>query len=408
MADDTNYPVSVYDESQALAGPLVMLPLLRPRLKHGCEGGLFVVKRYRETNRKYQPYTLNEAMIEQGLVPYEGRRNRTYRDRAADDIVFVVKTASALISSNEACFAIKPGRFGSRIVTTDLGRAFYRCAKNGFTAARMQFPGYKFNPLFLLMEKHASDLLNLPSRMLLQDVGPLNERIARIRVEAGEAGFKHAMKNERRTMRENRAGLLADIAAIRRHYSRVIWVRIDLGYQAKCGPAGFEGMEISYDQVRADRTKFFRYLKRGQFKKSVLWHAWKQEGAVEKGPHTHVLVALDGRRLRKDAAIAYLMCKHWMDVVAPGAGVAFNCNARKSRRYRRVAIGRLHRNDDAGYEALQELVVNYMTKQDEFFRFDPPGDKGRAFGRSQLPSAIRKKVKAGETGKSANSAAKPG
>jgi hypothetical protein len=365
----------------------------------GDKGASYVVKRYRKKDRKFVSYSFSEGLIEQGIVIKDGRRYRTSRDRVADNIVQTVKVAAKVISSKGSCFHVVKGACRARVDQTPLGSAIVSCIRQGFFGAHQHFPRYKFSPLFLLMEKHLADLV-LPSRgVSLDEVDPLNERVERIRLEGKEKGFKRSLSNHCRSMAENRRNLLEDIAELRRRHSRVTFVRIDTGYGVSLTPTGFQGDTVTYEKARLDRLAFIRFLDRGPFASKILWIAWKQEGALEKGHHTHYLIAFCGRRVRKDAAVAYLLCKEWTEVIAPGNGVAHNCNANKSRRYRRVAVGRLHRDDEVGYRALIELVVPYMTKMDEFLRFDPEGAKVRTFGRSELkPRVTRSHGGAGPSG----------
>ncbi|UNK58907.1 inovirus Gp2 family protein [Pseudoxanthomonas daejeonensis] len=349
-------------------------------------GGSYVVGKRKQQNKWEKKYTLHDALVEQSLIWHEGNHLRTGSEEPAFDVVRVVDVMAAVVRTQEPLFSVTQERGRPRFSETALGQELRWCLRHcNARLIRSQYPDHRFNPMFDLFEMFLG-LTEAASKTTAREVPLLNERVREIRKRASEEGIARVIRNNRRTMLKNRRALLGDLKALRRKYSRMVAVRIDCGYTSEYVRANFRGKVIRYEDVAEHRAQFIRYLMRGGFRKSLLWYAWKQESAFQKGPHTHFLVMFDGRRIRKDSAVAYLLGRHWVDVIAPGFGTAFNCNANKKQRYSRIAIGQLRRDDDKTWNALKEIVVTYMTKVDEYFRFDAPG-RARSFGRSALPKS---------------------
>ncbi|PPV05181.1 Protein of unknown function (DUF3296) [Xanthomonas bromi] len=331
-------------------------------------------------------YSVYSAIVEQGENWDKEKPIPVHRTRTATEFIRVIDTINSIISSTGEIFEVRTRGSLAWLQMPPLGEKFIRCLKINEFEVEAHFKGHKLNPVWHLFTKHLQLLSDQRGRVFPEDVICLNAVIQSIREGAKEAGFVRAMDNERRTMQRNAANIRRDISELRQRYRRILAVRIDLSYRNSLGfyRSFYDESACSYEKIAKDREKFLRYLKTGPFKHAFLWCAWKQELGVEKGPHTHFLIFFDGRKVRNDAAIAYLLVKHWVSKITDGQGVGFNCNARKSRRYRRVAIGMLYREDEATYAALFETVVTYMTKVDYYFRIQAY-DSRRAFQRSQLP-----------------------
>lgn len=113
-------------------------------------------------------------------------------------------------------------------------------------------------------------------------------------------------------------------------------------------------------------------------------YAWKLEyGSEKRGFHCHLLLLLDGAKVRQDVTLARMLGEHWQQVITRGIGFYYNCNADKAR-YRKCGIGLIRHDDAEGMEGLQE-AVKYLTKIDrciQIFKLS----SARIFGRSQMPA----------------------
>ncbi|QJD69051.1 inovirus Gp2 family protein [Xanthomonas campestris pv. badrii] len=325
-------------------------------------------------------------MIDQGEI-WDGKNPIPIaRGRVASAVARAIDTIADVIKSSGELFTIKSAGNHKWVYATELGKSLIQCFNIDVTEVAHHLQEHKFNPLWELFLECSATISHIPSPFPVDRVAELEYLAKEIRRRAKQKDFIRMLDNERRTMAKNQAKLVRDIARLRKRYRRILAIRLDLLYRSDFdGYRGaFNGEKKDYGMIARNREAFLRYLRRGGFGNAFLWYAWKQETGVEKGPHTHVLIFLDGKKLRNDSSVAYVMGRYWVDVITKGEGVAFNCNARKRERYRRVAIGQLKRDDDKTYQALHDLVVTYITKTDYYFRYEVP-DSRRAFGRSALP-----------------------
>jgi hypothetical protein len=344
------------------------------------------IRSARRPGRKFRSYLIHHALAEQGELWDGNRPIPVFRGRVASSVAKAIDTITTVIKSSEELFTVKTTGSRSSIYVSQLGRAFISCLNIDVNEATHHLQEHKFNPLWELFLHCSAKVGYVNTPLAAYRVAELNLVVDEIRRESKKKEFIRVLDNERRTMAKNRVKLVRDIARLRKRYRRIIAVRLDLLYRNDFdGYRGeFNGRKKDYDVIAKNRDAFLRYLRRGGFSHALLWYAWKQEWGIEKGPHTHVLIFLNGKKLRNDASVAYLMGRHWVDVITNSEGVAFNCNARKSERYRQVAIGQLQRDDDTIYQALHDRVITYITKTDYYFRYEVP-DGRRAFGRSSLP-----------------------
>lgn len=336
--------------------------------------------------RKLLKYSIYKALIDQGEVWDGSNPIPVARGRVASAVANAVDTITEVIRSTGRLFTVKTASSREWAHATELGKALIRCLNIDVAEAAHHLQEHRFSPIWELFLRCSATISYIGSPLPVERVAELEHLTTEIRRQAKQKDFIRVLDNERRTMEKNRAKLIRDIARLRKRYRRVLAIRLDLLYRSDFdGYRGtFNGKKKDYDLIAKNREAFLRYLRRGGFGDSFLWYAWKQEWGVEKGPHTHVLIFLDGKKLRNDSSVAYLLGRHWVDVITNGEGVAFNCNARKRERYRQVAVGQLRRDDDKTYQALHDLVVTYITKTDHYFRYEVPGGR-RAFGRSSLP-----------------------
>ncbi|WP_413894687.1 inovirus-type Gp2 protein [Pantoea ananatis] len=127
----------------------------------------------------------------------------------------------------------------------------------------------------------------------------LNLAVQRIRKFGNGPAFTRHLSNLQRSERANAktAGNLLD--GLRKAYSKLVAIRIDLGYFAKYGPKnGVHAQAITAEQAQKHRDRFLAYLRKGPFNKHLAGYIWKMEYALEKGIHYHFAIFLDGQQVR--------------------------------------------------------------------------------------------------------------
>lgn len=306
-----------------------------------------------------------------------------------------VKMFGAVGGTSRQLFAVlAPDRNDGTDVLSMLpeGAMLVDVLQRGFTRLGHFFPNHKFHPAVVLFKQ----LVELsPITLCLaqpdafkwtgnfpHEVKCLNDLVAKIREHSRSVGYRTAVKSFQRVASKNKRSLLRYRDALFRQYSRLLVLRLDLGYhhdvsRVKHDQAPFD----AYTCVRENRIDFFKYLNKA-YRKSLVGFNWRLEYALQKGFHYHLILYFDGSKVREDVTIGRLLGQHWDQVITHGMGVHFNCNA-SARRYRRCGIGMLKHND-AESQAGLALAVSYITKPDIFLQAVFPAN-ARVLGRGNMP-----------------------
>lgn len=207
--------------------------------------------------------------------------------------------------------------------------------------------------------------------------------------------FKSRISNHVRSSNKNLKSFREYIRGLFCVYSRLLVVRVDLGYRrsfiesletAKRDRA----MRLRYvaDVLTSHREKFFRSLQRLEAL-AMVGYIWKIEYGIEKGYHFHVMLFFNGSQVRQDVTIAKNICDFWNKNVTGGEGVSFNCNRNKSS-YKHCCIGMVSHDDASAIQGFKHAAV-YLTKLDRVISVFFP-DNRRIFGKGVLPKGGKKKI----------------
>lgn len=304
--------------------------------------------------------------------------------------------ANELIGSSKLLFSVNYLTHGRKVLSchgsSNLGEQFLSVLRNAVPAVRRHFPDHRLNPLVELLISSVIDRqldgVDLQPKMLLeypatQIVDTLNGCVSTIREHGKSRKFKSALDRFSRSARKNHQGLLAYINALCDKYARLLVLRIDLGYrEGMFFPNGADGVQVMYPDVRSHRQKLMRHLNSPGH--CMVGFALKLEYGLKKGFHYHLLLFLDGSKVREDVTIAKLIGEYWNKEITGGRGLHFNCNALKSG-YKCCGIGMLHYSDAIMMEGLRKAAF-YMTKTDYLIQFMAHG-KDRIFWKGTMPKS---------------------
>lgn len=121
---------------------------------------------------------------------------------------------------------------------------------------------------------------------------------------------------------------------------------------------------------------------------NVVGYIAKMEYGQSRGHHFHVILFMDGQKVKSDQFIVQEVGKYWRDVVMKGRGAFHNCNQKifgsGMYAYKRVGIGMINHTDFEKRNVLKKDVLGYMTKREQLVRADVSGKKFRVFSRGSL------------------------
>ncbi len=192
--------------------------------------------------------------------------------------------------------------------------------------------------------------------------------------------FKREMKNYERAIKKNEAGLNDFVDALFEKYSRLLVLRLDVGYslpylQAQRGT-------MSSERVKNDLASFLRAVKRGWLKDSLCGYIWKLEFGPTKQYHYHMMIFLDGSKHQEDIVLGEGLGEVWKNKITGGDGSYFNCN-RDKKKYERCGVGMISWDDGQAVSNVK-YAGSYLVKLDLLVKPNLPGNE-RTFGKSSFP-----------------------
>lgn len=244
---------------------------------------------------------------------------------------------------------------------------------------------YTFEPYIALMvdQVQAAGLCGVTlSRKMHSDraevegfVQKLNSCVDSIRKGARSKGFLAKLRNYQRSSNKNYKELTDYVNALFERYSRLLVLRVDLGYQKQYSSTTQAG-------AKQDREHLFRNTRSNKLFDDMVGYIWKLEHGQEKGFHYHMMFFFDGAKVREDGTLVKRIGQYWLDVITKGRGVYYNCNADKSR-YKSCGIGMVDHRDSPMRDTLNSLAVPYLTKTDLYMKLQTAG---RGLGKMERPS----------------------
>lgn len=258
------------------------------------------------------------------------------------------------------------------------------------------FPVHEFSPcvriFFECVQEHAEAFYHRRGLQYFDNdpqvaLESLQSIVERIRSVLRGSAFKSELNAHRRLSNKNYKSLLDYMDAIFDGRSRVLVLRVDLGYgKAQISRSIREGLKI--EDVKTDREKLLRLVRRKVPAKAFLGHAWKLEYGLSKSYHYHCMFFLDGAKLREDIGWARTIGEIWVEKVTGGQGVYYNCNRRKQL-YRACGIGMIEHSDKGMRKNLQKAAM-HLTKIEYYIKIATEGQT-RTFGRGEMPARQLKK-----------------
>lgn len=208
----------------------------------------------------------------------------------------------------------------------------------------------------------------------------LNDFVRDIRRSGSSAAFKKRVRNHHDAVDKNMRGLTKYIDSLFQHHSRLLVIRVDLGYGKDMQPEPSRTAHMTSEEVRKHRDRLLKNIPNNTLFAGLVGYVWKLEYGLEKGYHYHWLFFFDGRTRCRDVWLGQKIGEYWQKIVGETA-VYWNCNANKSG-YRRLGVGMINRGDDELRKNLIE-AAEYLTKPDLHLRLVDT-TAGRTFGRGEI------------------------
>lgn len=200
-----------------------------------------------------------------------------------------------------------------------------------------------------------------------------------IRAEGRRPGFQKKLQGQRRDAARNRTSALAYNNRLFERRSRLVVIRLDLGYKREVA------QNISLKQLNRDLNRFLRNRRHNRMFEHLYGFIIKVEEGPLRGLHTHVVLYFLGSEVRKHGYLGERIGRYWEKQITPGRGMYFNCN---SRSYKYPGIGVIERYDLAKRANLRERVLGYLFEDDQHVQVRG----GRVFRRGVMPALALNKT----------------
>ncbi|WP_417546040.1 YagK/YfjJ domain-containing protein [Marinobacter sp.] len=208
-----------------------------------------------------------------------------------------------------------------------------------------------------------------------QVVTDLNQRLEAWYQSMIQPNFAYECSRNRRNSRENYKRLCELMEALFLCHSRLMVVRVDLGYSECDSPY------IDYETARYHREQLCQAFNTHSLFNHLLGYAWKLEWQPKKGFHYHFIFFFDGHQCQEDITQARLIGEMWEQTIAGGQGRYWNCNLNAGKTYHYNSMGCIDYHDAEKQRGLFKLA-KYLTKIDEYAAMLV---NGRTFQTSRKP-----------------------
>lgn len=194
---------------------------------------------------------------------------------------------------------------------------------------------------------------------------------------------KHQNQEER-----NRKRLRQYLTDLTEHYSKLLFVRVDLGYlkeeQYQVDVRVFQQHMDAFRSRLANQDGCFSDLQ---------GYAWALEEGATKGLHAHVLLIYDGHKHQQGYGLAKLVGDAWLEITGR-IGMYFNCHdtdyIRKFEREGTLGIGMIQRDNPQQVMNAINAAMYLVNPEKEFQYLRSKLQRKRTFGIAQFERSNRK------------------
>lgn len=295
---------------------------------------------------------------------------------AREGMLQIEKVMLQIANSDMQLFYVEPGTNGSEpdVLMSHLGAELRACmdyVDKDFIKKLYSKGICDLSPLFAVYDKHVEYSELAFDSIYPRNVDAHNRMVENMRREVRSEQFKISRENRVRNSRDRTRELIAYAEDLRAAFPKLIVIRLDVHYGAVYANLlhDIRREPVTLDETLDHREQFLKYIKK-KFP-ALVGYAVKTEYGATKSFHHHMLLFLNGQKVREDVTIGHTLGMHWNTIITKGVGTFRNCNALKDQYFKR-AIGMLHHDDNDKWDQLEKVVIPYLCKVDDFIRLKIP------------------------------------
>lgn len=322
--------------------------------------------------------------VEPSMIDIENEGECTWLLSHIKQVEAVVKR---LIETEGELFRTKKVQGGEDAVGIDsvTGKQLKALLEAGCGSGCLMLPAVNMNPYVRVYHEASgryAGVICSGEKTIYEKVNGLNQVVSDIRASLSKNEMRSIEKRHERARAKRHDSASRYMESFRQSYARITCVRIDLGFrkgkfvESEDFLGDLEIVKYYWRQMRQDLTK-------GVPISGMIGFVVRLEYGVLTGYHLHGLFIFDGSRRQQDILLSQAIGEHWINQVVPnGAGRYYNCNRNKER-YRHLGIGVINYYEELKYQALKDLVIDYMVKPDFSLEYIAPRE--RTMFRGKMP-----------------------
>lgn len=191
--------------------------------------------------------------------------------------------------------------------------------------------------------------------------------------------FKDQYKKWKENFEKSYKSAREYVDALFEKYSRLLVVRLDLGFKKS-----LSGEEFSIEDTKKLMKRFLNANRSNKIFNDVVGYIWKMEYGESKGYHYHLLIFLDGADAHKDVYRGLRMGQYWIELTqGRGAFYLSNFNKRYFHKRGLLGIGMISHFEQKKRGNLDK-ILRYFFKEDQYIK-EKPKKGARVFGKGKIP-----------------------
>ena len=326
-----------------------------------------------------------------------------YHDSRKDLILELEKFVNAVITSDDLpCTQTRSSDYQKLYAPNMLAKRYYSTLLEFIWLLSTLPPNYEFSETINTLTRccHAMNLMNLVDkplhdlrkwssqrRHIIVDNSPsvverFNSLVQLIRHDWYNHNGQSKLNARKKEANRRYQDYCKYVDALFEKYARLLVLRIDLFYCKDLTESK------TLHDMQQDVDHLFKNTRHNLIFKEMVGYMSKIEFGIDKGIHCHLIFFLDGSKRNYSSTVyfAQQIGDYWNTTITQGQGAYWNVNINESdyRKKGALGIGAINHNDTDLRTNLNERVIKYFCKTEQFIR-PKFGNAVRLYRRGELP-----------------------
>ena len=326
-----------------------------------------------------------------------------YHDSRKDLILELEKFVNAVITSDDLpCTQTRSSDYQKLYAPNMLAKRYYSTLLEFIWLLSTLPPNYEFSETINTLTRccHAMNLMNLVDkplhdlrkwssqrRHIIVDNSPsvaerFNILVQLIRQDWYNHNGQSKLNARKKEANRRYQDYCKYVDALFEKYARLLVLRIDLFYCKDLTESK------TLHDMQQDVDHLFKNIRHNSIFKEMVGYVSKIEYGIDKGIHCHLILYLDGSKKNASSTVyfAQQIGDYWNTTVTQGQGAYWNVNKNEAhfKKMGTLGIGAINHNDTILRTNLNERVIKYFCKTEQFIR-PKFGNAVRLYRRGELP-----------------------